>query len=120
MNNKGQLLLLSGMLIAMSVALITLYLTTASISGYRVSYSPWGLPYYEMRSSVYEATRAIKLYKNQNDISEFYRNMSKIYARHGYFLVVNATPIGSSLYKLNLTFETDRVKLEVEKNVPTY
>ncbi len=46
--------------------------------------------------------------------------MSKIYARHGYFLVVNATPIGSSLYKLNLTFKTDRVKLEVEKNVPTY
>ncbi len=121
MNDKrGQLLLLSGMLIAMSVALISLYLTTASISGYRVSYSPWDLPYYEMRMSVYEATRAIKLYKSSDEISEFYQNMSKIYARHGYFLVVRANKTALDLYELNLTFKTDRVKLEVKKNVPTY
>ncbi len=120
-DRRGQLLLLSGMLIAMSVALISLYLTTASISGYRVSYSPWDLPYYEMRMSVYEATRAIKLYKSSDVISEFYQNMSKIYARHGYFVVAQANKTASEdLYELNLTFKTDRVKLEVKKNVPTY
>jgi len=121
MDNRGQLLLLSGMLIAMGVALISLYLTTASISGYRVSYSPWDLPYYEMRMAVYESVRAIKLYKNVNDVSEFYQNMSMIYARHGYFVVAVAQPnkTSSNLYELNLTFKTDRVKLEVKKDVYT-
>ncbi len=125
MNRKGQLLLLSGMLVAMAVALITLYLTTASISGVRVSYSPWDLPYYEMRMSVYESVRAIKYYNyptinEPSAISEFYQNLSKIYARHGYFLVVNASPSQNDLYELNLTFKTDRVDLEVSKYVTTY
>ncbi len=127
MNRKGQLLLLSGMLIAMAVALISLYLTTASISGVRVSYSPWDLPYYEMRMGVYESVRAIKYYNYPTinepfAISEFYQNLSKIYARHGYFLVVNAnvSSTQTNLYELNLTFKTDRVDLEVKKNVTTY
>lgn len=125
-DRRAQLLLLSGILIAMSVALISLYLTTASISGYRVSYSPWDLPYYEMRMSVYEATRAIKYYYSKNPalteqhVQEFYQNMSKIYARHGYFVVAQANKTASDLYWLNLTFKTDRVNLEVKKNVPTY
>ncbi len=121
MDKKGQLILLSGILIAMGVALVTLYLTTASISGYRVSYSPWDLPYYEMRMGVFEATRAVKLYTSKpTDIPKFYRNMSRIYARHGYFLVVNATPVYPYLYRLHLVFKTDRVYLEVKKNVTTY
>ena len=126
MDRRGQLLLLSGMLIAMAVALITLYLTTASISGIRVSYSPWNLPYYEMRMGIYESIRAIKYYNyptinEPSAIYEFYENMSKIYARHGYFLVVNATENKTlNLYELNLTFKTDRVDLEVRKYVTKY
>ena len=130
MDNRGQLLLLSGMLVAMGVALITLYLTTASISGYRVSYSPWDLPYYEMRMAVYESVRAVKYYHYyypnnptlaEQYIREFYQNMSMIYARHGYFVVAVAQPnkTSSNLYELNLTFKTDRVKLEVKKDVYT-
>jgi len=122
MDNRGQLLLLSGLLIAMGVALISLYLTTASISGYRVSYSPWDLPYYEMRMAIYESTRAVKLYDgDMTKILEFNKNISKIYARHGYFLVVNVNnDTATNLYTLNLTFKTDRVELEVEKNVTVY
>ena len=128
MDNRGQLLLLSGLLIAMGVALISLYLTTASISGYRVSYSPWDLPYYEMRMAIYESTRAIKYYYNQTHnldqtkklANEFCQNLSKIYTRHGYFLVVNVNDTATNLYTLNLTFKTDRVELEVEKNVTVY
>ena len=122
MDNRGQLILLSGILIAMGVAIVALYLTTASISGYRVSYSPWDLPYYEMRMSVYEATRAIKYYTNLGKpsyIAEFYRNMSRIYAEHGYFVIANVNGT-APLYKLNLTFKTDKVYLEVKKNVTTY
>ncbi len=126
MDDRGQLLLLTGILIAMGVALISLYLTTASISGYRVAYSPWDLPYHEMRMSVYESARAVKYYYSRNPllteqyVQEFYENMSEIFARHGYLLVVNSSEISANLYRLNLTFKTDRVKLEVEKYVPVY
>jgi len=119
MDNRGQLLLLSGLLVAMGVALISLYLTTASISGYRVSYSPWDLPYYEMRMALYESTRAVKLYGDVDEISEFNKNLSKIYAKHGYFLVVSVNKTTGNLYKLNLTFKTDRIELEVNKSVTT-
>ena len=123
MDRRGQLILLSGILIAMGVAIVALYLTTASISGYRVSYSPWDLPYYGMRMSVYEATRAIKYYVDVGkslDIPEFYKNMSRIYAKHGYFVIAQANETTTSLYRLKLEFKTDRVYLEVKKNVTTY
>jgi|GEM_PF-2328790 hypothetical protein len=125
MDNRGQLLLLSGLLIAMSITVISLYLTTASISGYRFSHSPWDLPYYEMRMSVYEAKRALKYYYNQtngsSDLTESYalnfsQNMSKIYARHGYSLVVDVENVGN-FYRLELTFKTDRVNMTVIKDV---
>ena len=119
MDRKGQLILLSGILIAMSVALITLYLTTASISGYRVSYSPWDLPYYEMRMGLYESIRVIKLTHSKTLSNYFYRNMSKIFARHGYFLVVNVSG-GGNVYNITYIFETDRVKLKVNKSVVVY
>ncbi len=124
MDRRGQLILLSGMLIAMSVALITLYLTTASMSGYRVSYSPWDLPYYEMRMGLFESVRAIKLAgqiypsspSNVIDLAnDFYRNMSKIYARHGYFLVVSVinSSLASNVYNITYIFKTDKVNLTV-------
>ncbi len=124
MNRRGQLILLSGLLVAMAVALVSLYLTTASISGYRVSYSPWDLPYYEMRMAVFESVRAIKYYKTITPyagryVEGFYRNMSKIFARHGYFLLVNAN-MSTYPYVLNLTFRTDKVYFKVRKYVAVY
>jgi len=119
MNGKGQLILLSGLLVAMAVALVTLYLTTASISGYRVSYSPWDLPYYEMRMSVFESVRALKYYRNPGLAERFYVNMSKIFARHGYMLEVDVNA-STYPYTLNLTFKTDKVYFKVTKYVAVY
>ena len=124
---KGQMILLSGLLIAMCVALVSLYVTTASTAGSRISYSPWDLPYYEMRMGLYESIRAIKYYygltKDKNKTIElakrFFRNETKIFALHGYLLNVNLST-NRTILTLNYTFKTNRVDLEVKKVVALY
>ncbi len=120
-DERGQWFIISGFLIAIILVSLTVFLNEISLSGAKISYTPYYLPYYDMRSLTVEMTRA---YKNGDLDNKSFENITKIYALHGYCVDVKLKRFYSfgkieGKY-LCINFSTEYLNLEVNKSVVRY
>ena len=117
-SNNGQWLLIFAVLFAFTVVMLSVALNEAMKSGYEVSKGLMDIPYYEVRSLMHEVIRAYRHNDwNFTDNETLEENLSKVFARHGYYLKIkfnNQSPIlrinGSLITKnVNVTFRDKKV-----------
>ena len=110
LDDRAQWIILSAFAICIATISISYILAEASTSGHRMAEMEFDLPHYEIRTALTEAIRIAKAEGSNAD--SFYENVSEIYAKHGYFLILSFS--NSTLY---LKFRTESLELEVNRSV---
>jgi hypothetical protein len=102
MNNKGQWILLSGMILAIGLVVLVILLNQAMSAGYKVSAAETDFPSREITEIFEETVRTGGLVWNKTapdnsafnkSMHNFSDNVSKIYAAHGALVNITATMV---------------------------
>ena len=111
MNNKGQWIILSGMILAIGLVVLVVLLNQAMSAGYKVSAAETDFPSREITEIFEETVRTANMVwtsTNYNEtqfntnMSYFANNTAKIYASRGVLVEINTTMDNSSNI-MNLT-----------------
>jgi hypothetical protein len=105
MNNKGQWLILSGLILAIGLVVLVILLNQAISAGYKVSAAETDISSREINEIFEETVRTSWLVWNETypdvdafkeDMTDFEENMSTIYATRGVLVEINTTMNASS------------------------
>ena len=99
MNNKGQWIILSGMILAIGLVFLVVLLNQAMSAGYKVSAAETDFPSREITEIFEETVRTANLVWTSNpdkaqfetNMSYFADNTSKLYATRGVLVEINTT-----------------------------
>jgi len=111
MNNKGQWILLSGLILAIGLVVLVILLNQAMSAGYKVSVAETDFPSREVTEIFEETVRTAYLVNatpsldfNQS-MGYFAKNVSKIYAAHGALVEINVTkPSSSNIMNMSMRY----------------
>ena len=99
-NNRGQWIILSGMILAIGLVVLVILLNQAMSAGYKVSAAETDFPSREITEIFEETVRTGWLVWNEtapynesfdNNMTVFANNISNIYASHGVLVNITAT-----------------------------
>jgi hypothetical protein len=122
-NQKGQWIILSGLILALGLVSLVILLNQVMSAGYKVSVAETDFASREITEIYEETVRTSKLVNAQGwddaSLSYFGANMSKIYAAHSIFLEINVTNQSSNIANLNLHYYDEKVNFSLcNRKVP--
>ena len=117
MNNKGQWIILSGMILAIGLVVLVILLNQAMSAGYKVSTAETDFPSREITEIFEETVRTSWLVWTETapdnesfdqNMSVFATNISKIYAARGVLVEINTT-MDNNIMNLTMHYYDGRV-----------
>ncbi len=119
-NQRGQWIILSGLILTLGLVSLVILLNQAMSAGYKVSVAETDFASREITEIYEETVRTAKLVKQKDEsmfntsMRDFGDNMSKIYAFHGVFLDINATKDPScSIMNLTMHYYDGKVNFQL-------
>ena len=119
-NQKGQWIILSGLILTLGLVSLVILLNQAMSAGYKVSVAETDFASREITEIYEETVRTAKLLKGDNGSMKYFAdNISKVYASHGVFLEITATNQSSNIANLNLHYYDGKVNFSLsDRKVP--
>lgn len=122
-DQKGQWIILSGLVLALGLVGLVILLNQAMSAGYKVSVAETDFANREITEVYEETVRTAKLYKKSDDellnfnrsMTDYANNMSKIYASHGVFVVINVTKYSSNIANINMHYYDGRMNFSLDE-----
>lgn len=116
-NRKGQWIILSGLILALGLVSLVILLNQAMSAGYKVSAAETDFPNREITEIYEETLRTAKLVNNislddnsfNNNMTDFAKNISNIYASHGVLVEINVTKQSSNIANLTMHYYDGKV-----------
>ena len=107
-NQKGQWIILSGLVLALGLVSLVILLNQAMSAGYKVSAAETDFPSREITEIYEETVRTAKLVQSKSlefdkNMTDYATNISRIYASHGVFVDINVMEHSSFPNIANIT-----------------
>lgn len=123
-NQKGQWIILSGLVLALGLVSLVILLNQAISAGYKVSVAETDFASREITEIYEETVRTAKLVNasgwDEASMCYYSDNLSKLYATQGIFLEISATKQpATNTVKLNMRYYDEKVNFSLyERQVP--